>query len=476
MFIDILQAVPASGKTKTIMRHVTKSKKKTLIASISCDLNLQSYEWYINNGGYGAIIIDSEHVTKSETVCDVIKQRLRDNEHRVFFITHSALIKIDDYSIFEGFELFIDEVPDLIELKHMKFVDHIHLVTDYTIEENGMLRIDNSKKNEVIRKYYDAMDNRDTVSVALIDFYRALINNEIIIRRKDEIYFISDQARKNWEAFSNITIACCEYDNTFTGTIMRECYNWKSTRSKLTDKLDFAEYKNTQRINIHPLLRNNDWSKYYADSVVSDNKSVYSIIKEHVIDFFGNIPFIYSTNSYRGNLNSIFANRVGYNPHGMNNFMSYSNAAALFSYNPSPWQRNLLKHLSLAMKLDENKLLECFVEDKYLMPIFQFVTRTDIRNYHSERQINLIVPDMRAANYLRRYFKNAVIDTSYCLDIEIEKQNNKSTTFPALFNMTGEEKVKFAYFKRKNNLKKLSVNNKDDVDIVRNFINTIRFI
>lgn len=475
MIVEILQAVPASGKTKAVMKYVTTSKKKTLIASISCDLNLQSYEWYINNGGYGAVIIDSEHIIKSETVCDVIKQQVERDDHRVMFITHSALIKIDDYSIFSGYELFIDEVPDLIALKHMRFVDNMHLIVEYVNQKNGLLTLKPEYKSEVIRKYYDAMDHRDTVSVALIDFYRALLHNEIIIKRNDEIYFISDQARKNWESFSKITIACCEYNNTFTGKIMNHCYDWTSKTSPLVNNLDFNEYKNTNRIKIYPLLKDSDWSKYYADSVTNTNdKTVYSLVKEHVVDFFGNIPFIYSTNSYRGNLNSSFCHRVGYNPHGMNNFMSYGNAAALFSYNPSPWQRNLLKHLSLAMNLDEQELNSCFIEDKYLMPIFQFVTRTDIRNYHSEREISLVVPDMRSANYLLKYFKHAQIDTSYCLDSSVKKQH--TGTFTGMFNMTKEEKIKFAYFKRKNNLKKLSINEEKDVEIVKNFIYSIRFV
>lgn len=474
--VEILQAVPAAGKTKAILTHVRKNKKHCVIASISCQLSQQSYDFYNNLGGENdSIIIDSDHVSRSKSVAEVIKESA--GNYRVLFITHAALLTYPDYEDLSGHELYIDEVPDFVQLNQLKFTDNLDFIGKYCKIEDGRMTLDEDHREKLNKIATDGLYGHDVVSSSVFSLARSLLQGIPVIVKDNVVYFIDDSTTQKWNKFDKITIACANFRETFTGVVLKDFCGWKFKTSPLMKKLDFTQYPNSNRVEIIPVY-DGIWSRYAADKDVN-GESVYNKVKDVVYDLVGISPFIYTTNSYRAALK--VGHRIAYNPHGLNSYMSHTTAVALFSYNPMPWQIELLKCLSSCHNMDTNKLIDAYLVSKYLEPVFQLCLRTDIRNQHSKWKVTLIVPDMRAAEYLKsRYLPEAKIDTDHMVSGPERKERKKETTprkkkvtFGTMFELSKEEQGKFYRWCRKLDFK-LDIIQPEHVKMVRDWVSTIR--
>lgn len=470
--IEILQAVPAAGKTKAILNHVKNSKRRCIIASISCQLNQQSFDYYVGLGGENSIIIDTDHISRRINVVDTIKESTTNDNNRVLFITHAALLSYPDFEDFKGFDLYIDEVPDLIKLNQLKFTDNLDFIAKYCEIDDGKMTMIESYRDNVNKIAIDGLYGHDVISGSVCLLARTLLQGIPVIIKENVVYFIDDRTTQHWDVFHRITIACANFHETFTGVILKDFCGWEFGTSKLTKKLDFITYPNTERVEIIPLY-SGLWSRYAADKLV-DDVSVYNLVRDNVYELVGNCPFIYTNNSYRSALKT--GHRVAYNPHGLNNYMSHTTAVCLFSYNPMPWESEILKCLAMCFKLDKEKLIDAYLVSKYLEPCFQLCLRTDIRNKFSNWKVQLIVPDMRAAEYLKtRYLLESKIDTSHMIGapVTVRKKETeprkRKLTFAKLFNFTKAELARFYRFRSTLGYE-LDIIQPEHVKIVRDWI------
>ena len=474
--IEILQAIPAAGKTKAILEYAISSKSKVIIASISLQLSKQSYDFFIDSGGEGAAIIDSSHVSSHVSVQETLKNALLD--YSVIFVTHKTLIDFPDLDLMKEYELFIDEVPEFVNMQQIKFTDNLEMVTRYCDVNNNIItaKKEHIKKLEQIAK--DGITNDDAISAILLPVIKAILQGDIVILRNSTIFFIEDVATRAWHLFKKVTVACANFTQTLTGVILQEFYGWEFKISPLVENLLFTKYPNSDRVEI-VVLTNSNWSKSVGQREI-DGTLIYNLMTKSVSDLMNKIPFIYTTNSYRPTLQH--GTKIAYNPHGLNSYKSFTNAVALFSFNPAPWQNDVLTHLAVSHGLDSSILVDAYIVSRYLEPTFQLCTRTDIRNYNSKHKIKLIVSDLRAAEYLKnRYLPDATINMEFAIDtkitkrkrVEVERIRTTNNTFPGIFNMSDDEKKLFAKWKRVDNLK-LKFKNSNDVMKVRDWICKIR--
>lgn len=479
--IEILQAVPAAGKTKAVLTHIKKSKnKKFIVASISCQLNKQSFDYYNSIDGTNGIIIDTDHINRRDSVASVIKSNIGDN---VLFITHAALLDYPNFDDFLDYELFIDEVPDFVQLHQMKFTDNLEFISKYCDITNGKMTMIEDHRDKINKIAVDGLYGNDVISESIFSLARTLLQGIPVVIKDNIVYFIDDKTIQQWDAFKTITISCANFYETFTGVILKDVYKWEFVDSKLSKYLDFKCYPNTSRIEIIPMYDGN-WSRYAADKIIDEStgETVYNKIKDTILEIIGNTPFIYTNNSYRSGFNTNKGQYVAYNPHGLNTYMNTTNAVALFSYNPLPWQIEILKGLSNCFDMDKDKLINSFLVSKYLEPCFQLCLRTDIRNKDSDHKVTLVVPDMRCAEYLKtRYLHNAKIDCCYMIkspDVIRKKEilpRNVKLSFIKLFNMNKNEIARFYRLKNKLNYK-LDIIQPEHIKYVENWINDIRKI
>lgn len=310
---------------------------------------------------------------------------------------------------------------------------------------------------------------------------KALLQGIPVVLKDKCSYFVQDMSIQKWDRFSKITIACANFEETFTGVVLKEYCGWKFVQSELTELLDFKEYENTDRIEIIPLF-NGNWSRYAGD-LEYQGDTVYNQMRNIVGKIVGDEKFIYTTNSYRGVVKN--GDRISYNPHGLNGYMDYKCAVALFSYNPSPWQNDLLKSFSKKQGLASTTLSDAFIVSKYLEPVFQLCLRTVIRSNVGTEKVRLIVPDWRAADYLKsRYLKDATINSNYIIMFDDERKARKTRktetkprkrkeSFTSMFNLTAKEQSALSYFQKKKGIK-LSINEPAHIKMVSEWVSEKR--
>lgn len=469
MIINTIECVPSSGKTKAILTHINQTGEKAIVASISMMLSKQSYDYYVNKiGGTDAVIVDTDHRTKRNNN-DSLKEVVGGSQ--VIFITHAALKNIDDFSLFKDYSLYIDEVPDLVSFESLKFNSNVSYIRDICLPFScGVgdvvdLCLDDTKRNKVTELAHDGLRKRDDIAVQMFPLYRALLG-EIPVKIQCGVdgytcYFIEDHDVSRWR-FKSVTVASSNIKGTITGKILACYHDVQFVESPLQKQVDFKQYKNTKRIKIH-VLADGNYSRYVGDRSQS-GMTVYNRIKIKIEEMMKGKDFIYCTNTYRSKFSD--GQEIPYNSHGLNFYSNYTNVVSLFSYNPLPWLRQMLKAVALSSGLEEEELIDAYVVSKYFEPAFQLCARSDIRHNNSNKQINLFVPDMRLAVYMKEnYFPDAQIIS----DETIKTRSRNS--FQSILEMNDAEKRAFAKYKARCGL---DIKNPDHMCIARRWLTDYR--
>ncbi|MBF84449.1 MAG: hypothetical protein CL489_08250 [Acidobacteria bacterium] len=450
MRIEVLEAIPAAGKTKAFLRDVRDNPNGCVVASISRKLSKDSLNYYESIGGSDMVIIDGDHCSNG-SVTQSIKQNI---DKRVIFITHKALLEVD-LSMFEGRDLYIDEVPDLVNMENYRFKEHFHVIEKYcdvemTSENMGSVKLKRGCKSKISSMINSGLKEDDCISRSIYPIFQSLLQELPVKIKKDDdgivLFFVRDSTMNNWDKLNTVTIACANFEETFTGKILKHWCKWEVARSDLNDVLDFYEYPNSERVTIH-VLCDKKWSRTVADKKYKSH-TVYEEAVRRVQNHIGNESYLYTTNKSRGKLTG---REIQYNPHGLNRYMNETNIVALFSYNPMPWQVPILNKLSEMCDMPKDTLAKAFTISKFIEPVFQLCTRGNIRIAHSKKPINLYVPDLRTAKYLiERYIPKGKIDTSLMIEVERDKKpkKRKPKSIPALLGMNKKQRANWYYHVR----------------------------
>lgn len=477
MKAEVLTAIPAAGKTKAILENIKKNNEKAIVASISRQLSKESFEYFNRLGGRG-VIIDTDNKHGMQSVNTAIMDSAMNVD--VIFVTHKALLSFTEFEMLKGFCLYIDEVPELVSFDKFSFTQNLDHILDMCEPVSGELDVfdDLVLKPEFEEKVQEmaieGRAGRDEICSTLLPLYASLLRGIPtklhMTKNGAHCYFINDLSTQAWEVFDKVVIACANLEDTFTGKVLKHFNGWEFVESPLNDKLLFKEYANSSRIKINVMMEQS-WSKHSANQE-KEGMSNYNRMKSIIEGLVDDQPFIYTRNSYRARFTKGL--EVPYNPHGLNSFMRYNNVAVMFSFNPLPWQIPLLRELALGAGLEEETLVDAFIVSKYLEPAFQLCARSNIRVAKSNTEVNLYVPDMRLAEYMKaRYFKNATISTQYMIPAKEKKTTRNRNSFQQMFNMDKKEKYKYMYLLRKVG-RKLDPSVEEDVSLVREWITKTR--
>ncbi|APU02103.1 hypothetical protein [Aeromonas phage Riv-10] len=470
MKLYTLSAIPAAGKTAAILNHIFETNEKAIIASISRQLSKQSFEYFIGLGGDGELV-DTDNRQGQKSVHDAVLKAAESND--VIFITHAALLGLRNIDSLKDFNLYIDEVPELTSFERFTFTTSVesHILELCKIDESGLLELREEYRKAVNKMALDGYRGTDDIYSTLFPLYKALLTG-VPVRLSVEggvtqCYYVNDASSDDWSKFKSITVCSANFEQTFTGMVMKHFNGWEFEESLLKNRLAFHVYPKTARVKINVMF-DDDWSRYKADKEV-DGISNYTRI-ENMLDTLINGEFIYTRNSYRPRMPKGI--EVPYNPHGLNNYSDHTNVVVLFSYNPAPWQVPILKELSSVVGLDENALVDAYIVSKYLEPAFQLCARCDIRNEHSLKPINLYVPDMKLAKYMLRYLPDAEICVGDSIANHKQIKRNRES-FQALYQMTEKERFSYKYLLRKLG-RILDINSPEDQELVQDWIIKIR--
>jgi len=482
MKIETLIAMPAAGKTDAILSHVLETKEKAVIASPTRVLSEQSYNKFMKMGGR-AVLIDSTRSKNLNSVQASIVKSLRDDAD-VLFITHNALAAMERSKLFNEYNLYIDEVPQMVKFEECALksnldliLQHCHQIRD---EDNTLqeLIVKPSEKPYIKQKIEDGREGLDDIDKALSTLYKALLDSKIRVMVKhnnghrkngSRIIFLNDNNHHVWQDFKKVTIACADLENSYSGKYLKHYAGCEFVESDLKSRLYFTEYKNTARVNIILMTDSDRWSRNQ-----SNTNGTFERMVDMVIDECGD-NFIYTVNKDREYATRGKGIRLPYGSHGLNSYIHHTNVAVLYSYNAQPWEIDILRGLAHSCNLPANDFVNARHITDYLDPAFQLCLRSNLRDNESTKEVNLYVPDWPLAEYIKQYFPDANIITNKMIQLECGQRQSKKS-FKKMYSMSSDEAKRFDGFKYRMKKKGVILDEHDakSVELVEQWIDKDR--
>lgn len=518
--------MPASGKTYGAIKYIESMVSKGdrfVISAISVDLCKQIIKDIPEQIKTNLLI--TETVSRNNLVSDNFIEALKEKSDDVIVITHRTLFVCYDILNAEGWNIIVDELPNIHTTLHMKvpsieddtysrWLCYLDTKSDRTTKYRKMgLRVGfEDKLKNYLDNFEEVKEEESFINKGGVKGLKGVLDGQTVLFRKqnedangnvsvDYTFNSIYDPRKLFKGFKEVIFLCAEFEKQLTGLLFKHKYN-----INVEEKEDIAlrkeAYDKPERIKIYPLIKppkvfskrlSEDWYCVNSKRRVSrfaDRKDTYIEFFEHLVDvasdIVGDEGYIYTVNKFRNQMiesghypfldESDKVKMLKYNPHGLNNYMDYNISLGLFCCNPNAIQRMLLKELDEECGLPEGTFEKGYEVTAMNDPIFQLVTRTKIRRFDMLEEIICIVPDYRCAEYLTStWFKGADVDWKYATEIS-EGKTGAPKGFRGVFNMTPSEYKKWQRHINKNNLsvKDYNVNNEDQYKEVEEWIKNER--
>lgn len=520
-------AMPASGKTYGSIQYI-KSRiedgEKFIISAISVDLCKQILEDIPDNIKTNLLI--SETVSRSQLVSDNFLEAVKDKTDDIIIITHRTLMVCYDKLNGEGWNIIVDELPNIHSTMFMKipsleddtyarWLTYLDSEPDNSTGFRRMgLRVGfEDKLKTYLDNFEEVREEESFINKGGLQGLKGVLNGQTVLLRKQTETLegnISVEYAFNsiyepeilFKGFKEVIFLCAEFDRQLTGLLFKHKFGIEvKEKTEITLRQD--KYERPERIKIYPLVkapkvfsRRLSESWYCKDTRRKYDKHVNK--KESYIEFFellvntasdivGDEGYIYTVNKFRNEMvlrgdysflqESDKVKMLKYNPHGLNNYMDYNISLGLFCCNPNSIQKMLLRELDSECNVEEGTFEKGYETTAMNDPIFQLVTRSKIRKFDVLEEIICIVPDHRCADYLiNTWFKGAVVDWKYAVEV-VEGKTGAPKSFRGEFNMNQAEYKKWQRYVNKQlgmKVKDLKVNDKHDYELVKEWIENER--
>ena len=484
MIINIKEAAPSLGKTYGAVQWIKNSSEKFIIAAISKELGLQTYQLFKSQGFEDVVIINSE-AKYVNGVMGRFLEAIEEDESRVIIITHKLLeMTYKQGCDFSGWNLLIDEVPNsFIQVNAFEQYSEDEttiiqqFITNTGVKVSGtwvreVYRLKQGVKTKLEERLEDMRKSKDSsLSGNVLDAYEYLLLGGAIQRWQDQkdpnkcryMFLKVLNPKELLSTFDKVTLIAANIKHTMVGVIWTKLFGIEMVNSE-DIILRYNKIPNTNKITIYPMLEEKDLSKNLLSKNENEN---FDKMLTKVKDIIGDEDFIYSFNNYREN-HLTTGERIPVVTHGLNCYSDMHNCACLFSYNPCKFTRELLVDLAEHFKLPENIFVDAYITSFYFEYTFQAVSRVSIRKHDSVHPVKLVVGDKRCAEYLKStWFDDAKVDYSYVISLPEPKKTGRKGGFPSEFNFSTKEKNWFYRQQREKGIfgRKLDFHNQDDYEL-----------
>ena len=438
--IKTLIAAPAMGKTHAVISHLSVSNDRAVIACKSISLLNQTLK-DLNDKAVPVIGIHSGNTVGS--VGSSIEQALR-SDVPVILCTHDGLFAIKNKDNCHGRDLYIDEVPSIAKFAHLEIEPVDLCMSEWELVEDkpkiAKYKLNTSKAIEIQRRVKNKLENHN-LKIFSEEYYglmTALSEGQVVYvdKESNNVNYIKCIPVDDWFLkFSSVTIMAANLSDTMEGKLLEHLYNYQFIDSELI--LSRSGYSNLNRVTLYPLLKQGNYSRYLENTPCGDG-DMFGALQRQALSIVGDDKYIYTVNKDNQKANNEGwenGTLVPYNPHGRNDLMNYTNVIALFRYNPNSQNAKMLRAFGESIGVG-CELYDAYITSKYLEPIFQLLTRSDIRDMNGRKECKFVVPDARIANYLiNGWLKGVVVDCSYAISAPvIEKKASRKDINHRIWN------------------------------------------
>lgn len=390
--------ISESSNSKILALHSGKSLEKSVQSNIIQTIN-KSHE----TGEAVALVITDVSYMLATELFELKKHILKDwvlikDEPRDPLNVVSFRIGDEARSLIEKFICTFDEGNRLIIKPSPRMSKQEEKEEAKTIRE----QLDNIDKHEAFHLEFDDVDCDIFGKLAIFKnhlnnpFYEVIIDRECLNDNK-EFKYSAFAMPAAYSMFGQCIFMKANFEDSFI------YHQWKERNVKWVEiDKKFAKMP-TKRVKIHYYTDNEKvmWSKTYRDKFTSGKKNL-DLYTEWLRNELKGEQFVYVANNvYTDKELNLHGTRMPAECHGLNSYRHHTNVALLGSYLIHGEDEPLYNYYNTS------------TTDAFAMRQTQYyvqqITRTDIRNYDSDKEINVYVPSLTEALSLMTYMPDATI-------------------------------------------------------------------
>lgn len=455
--VEMVKSVAGGGKTQAAMKYVAEQEARAerfLYVCKSKDLTKQVYEDLVS-AGVPACKVKRITSDSDGGVCRNISGAVESGVYNVLTITEKAFTLLEDMEQFTDWQLIIDEVPRVVELKKDTFNDaDLTKLQGLFTQETGKIFLASQEEADL---WLSASINNDSCKGVV----KALSERGELSAKQTERgliifwYEIKDMI-KRLEPFKKRFLMAANIENMLSAKAM-ECQGvvWK-TSHEIVPK--HQSYINDNLITIYPLLQKGIEFKTYAvnNNTIGGSDVMHTLKSQavRVMDDNGVTEWIYTLNSdEKTNITAQGAERLAYNSHGINSYRHLQGATGLFRYGLSNEDKEMLKQIAELYNRSHEELIAAWYVEHYLEPNYQLVTRGCCRDINNQQPYHIVCADERVVNYLLQMFPKAKVDWSFAASFDIKVKQTPGRKPSVWKQLPCKDKVKWGRQSKKHGIK-----------------------
>lgn len=469
--INVISAPAGSGKSYTIINHIRKNPNNRFIIAVpSKELVLEyttnlltlpliipvlsrdrsnidpTFDSIINLSYKNKLNVFFDKESDVVTAINSGLTKIKDSNGGILICTHKALMMMRKFPNFQNcFDLFVDEIPEIQEFEEIQIWNnktYLRNLFTFLPFNDKVLKVELKEKQRAkLEKIYSYNGIQDCIDKVFEKPVKTLLNGGQVYVHKTryDAIFKKDQEEEDksvkkdkeskslkflyitdlsfLEGFNQVTILGANFKDTFFSKLLEQQNILTESPAFLKKSLRFTQHDGSNVLLY--ICQGNNWSIESKNENIHGEHKVGYLIKESMKLFPGEEFIITGNNddNQRYKEYRLFdgANYCSPLSRGINHFSHIPNVVYFPSLNPSNERKVLLQSV---FKMDDDEIFTAEQGEK----LYQFVMRSALR-LNDNREIKIIVPDLRMAKFLQKLFVGSQIMIP---DFFIETKEKKS--------------------------------------------------
>lgn len=417
-----------AGKTNALIKQIKRTDDRYIVVQGTTKLVEQT----TGNIGNVARMITSNNCSGSSVESDV-HQFLLNPTHRALVITDKAFLQISDLSLLRNWKIYLDDVVEFYTYRT------INTELKYQIEKNLFKDFESVTDKYVTAKQVteytdDLLRELHNNSFSFIRTYDNFIMNSNFFTKLGKVGELSADVYSN----ENNQLSICAWvdlskyeglDITFMANKFEESLIYKGN-SDLFNKITMSELRTRvkpveERLRVYYFSKTKKFTKTYRNENPDQIAKVIDYINSNVTDFYYTV-----SGDMSKNLKGTYITPVS---RGLNTYQDYTTCVWLASMKPSPVE---IAQINIMFGLTSTEI----VQAREYENLYQFVNRSNIRDYASEQDVVVYVFDEEQARSLS---SNPIF-----IDLRIDEEVKKSNFIPARLSDADNKRMSKITMKR----------------------------
>ncbi len=387
--LNYIQGDCGSSKTHKILEMMDRTEHQYLLVQSELQLLRQSAK----------TLGDICNVITSETTSNVeedVNQFLMNPTHRILAITERAFLKIQDLALLKNWNIILDDVVSFHCYKVLntekKHEVHKQLFTNFTDLDKQYCT---AKR---VTSFTDDLLAELGQSFRFLDLYdHVLMNSDFFSTKVQDGHEVYRDDKNQLSIMAWVDIqkyVDAGLDMTFIANNFTESLVYRSNPGLFTEvalSLRQRAVPVSERLKVYYFLD----KKRFTGTFRSDNPNALPTIAQYIEQNVTGQYYYTSNSSTKGDMSKILTSGqyISPNSRGMNTYQSYTTAVWLASMKPSPVEAVMCREQFGITGQD-------LVQAREVENLYQFINRSNLRDYDSQSEIVVYVVDREQAESL----------------------------------------------------------------------------